>query len=99
MGFIVVEGMYNFEIKNFDPIYNKEKGFLGIIEGSTILFFAYLGFDFITTISEEAKNTKRDVPIEIILSVIICMIIYVLISISVSGIGNMSLLSGNGETA
>lgn len=63
-----------------------------MIEGSTILFFAYLGFDFITTISEEAKNPKRDVPIAIILSVFLSMLIYVLISFSVSGVGNMSLI-------
>jgi APA family basic amino acid/polyamine antiporter len=38
---------------------------MGVIEGATIVFFAYLGFDFITTISEEAKNPSRDVPIAI----------------------------------
>jgi APA family basic amino acid/polyamine antiporter len=72
---------------------------MGVIEGSTILFFAYLGFDFITTISEEAKNAKKDVPIAIILSVVLSMIIYVLISFSVCGVGKLSLILGDGETA
>lgn len=70
-----------------------------MIEGSTILFFAYLGFDFITTISEEAKNAKQDVPKAIILSVILSMLIYVLISFCVCGVGNLSLIMGDGETA
>lgn len=80
-------------------MFYKDKGFFGVIEGSTILFFAYLGFDFITTISEEAKNAKQDVPKAIVLSVILSMLIYGLISFSVCGVGNLSLIDGDGETA
>jgi APA family basic amino acid/polyamine antiporter len=43
----------------------EDRGFTGVIEGATILFFGYIGFDFITTMAEEAKNPRRDVPLAI----------------------------------
>ena len=79
---------------------NEELGIPGVIEASTILFFGYLGFDFITTISEEAINPQRDVPRAIIISVVLSMFIYVIISIAVNGVGNLAQAgSGDGETA
>lgn len=56
LALIALVSFANFEIKHFKPFLNEELGFSGVIEGSTILFFGYLGFDFITTIAEEAKN-------------------------------------------
>jgi APA family basic amino acid/polyamine antiporter len=85
---------------NFVPFLNEEKGIPGVIEASTILFFGYLGFDFITTISEEAKNPQRDVPKAIIISVVLSMVIYVIISFAVNGVGNLGQVgSADGETA
>ena len=56
LAFITAVAFCYFKIENLSPFLIEKKGFAGVIEGSTILFFGYLGFDFITTISEEAKN-------------------------------------------
>ncbi|MBI3409747.1 MAG: amino acid permease [Planctomycetes bacterium] len=50
---------------------------MGMIAGAAIIFFAYIGFDSVSTHAEEAKNPQRDVPIGIILSLIICTVLYV----------------------
>jgi len=99
LAFIICVSLFYFDIRNFDPFYIEDKGLIGIVEASTILFFGYLGFDFITTISEEALNPIRDVPVAILFSVILSMVIYTIVTFSVSGVGNLSLSSGDGETA
>mmetsp|Transcript_16099 Transcript_16099/g.27201 ORF Transcript_16099/g.27201 Transcript_16099/m.27201 type:complete len:349 (+) Transcript_16099:603-1649(+) len=96
--FIIVVSFSQFDSRNFEPFLNEEKGVVGLIEGITILFFGYLGFDFITTISEEAKNPIRDIPIAIQLSVIISMLIYALVAFSVNGVASLAG-GGDGETA
>ena len=95
---MLVSAFY-FDPGNFEPFFNKDKGALGVIEASTILFFGYLGFDFITTITEEASNPVRDVPKAIMTSVLISMVIYTLVAFSVSGVGNLAEGDGDGETA
>ena len=98
--FITVVSLSNFKIENFTPFLDENRGVPGVIEASTILFFGYLGFDFITTITEEAMNPQKDVPVAIILSVVLSMAIYVLISFAVNGVGNMASVGSNeGETA
>lgn len=98
--FIVIVSLMHFDKKNFTPFLNEEKGVMGVIESSTILFFGYLGFDFITTMSEEAKNPQKDVPLAVVLSVVLSMMIYALVSFSVNGVGNLALSgAGDGETA
>ena len=99
LSFIVIVSLLNFDSKNFTPFFDEKKGVAGLIEGSTILFFGYLGFDFMTTIAEEAKNPVRDVPRAIILSNFICMMIYACVAFSVQGVGKLSEKSGDGETA
>lgn len=53
---------------------------VGVLAGAATIFFAYIGFDSISTHSEEAKNPKRDVPIAIITSLIVCTILYILVT-------------------
>src|SRR5437667_198777 len=60
-------------------------GFSGIATGAAILFFAYIGLDAVSTTAEEAKNPKRDMPIGIIGSLIICTIIYAVIAAVFTG--------------
>jgi APA family basic amino acid/polyamine antiporter len=60
-------------------------GFHGIATGAAIVFFAYIGFDAVSTTAEEAKNPKRDMPIGIIGSLIICTIIYAIIAAVFTG--------------
>src|SRR4029077_2063877 len=58
---------------------------LGMIAGAAIIFFAYIGFDSVSVHSEEAKTPKRDVPIGIIASLIICTILYIAVSAVLTG--------------
>jgi APA family basic amino acid/polyamine antiporter len=60
-------------------------GFSGIMLGAAIIFFAYIGFDSISTHSEEAKKPQRDVPIGIIASLLLCTVLYILVSLVISG--------------
>jgi APA family basic amino acid/polyamine antiporter len=60
-------------------------GFGGIIAGAAIVFFAYIGFDIVATTAEEARNPQRDMPIGIIGSLAICTVLYILVSLVVTG--------------
>ena len=61
-------------------------GFKGISVGAAIIFFSYIGFDAVSTASEEAKNPQRDIPIGIIASLIICTLLYVAIALVLTGL-------------
>ena len=60
-------------------------GWSGIVRASGIIFFAYIGFDAVSTAAQEAKNPQRDVPFGILASLIICTILYVLMSAVLTG--------------
>jgi APA family basic amino acid/polyamine antiporter len=61
-------------------------GWAGVQAGAAIVFFAYIGFDAVSTVAEECKNPKRDLPIGIIGSLIVCTIIYILVAAVFTGI-------------
>jgi len=63
-------------------------GFLGIIEGAAFIFFAYIGFDTVSTHAGEAKNPQKDVPFGIITSLIVCTILYILVALVLTGMVN-----------
>ncbi|HWC65800.1 MAG TPA: amino acid permease, partial [Thermoanaerobaculia bacterium] len=67
-------------------------GFAGISTGAAIVFFAYIGFDAVSTCAEECKNPKRDMPIGIIGSLIICTVIYALVAAVFTGMIPFSAL-------
>lgn len=58
---------------------------VGMLAGAAIIFFAYIGFDSVSTHTEEAKNPQRDVPIGIIASLVICTILYILVVAVLTG--------------
>jgi APA family basic amino acid/polyamine antiporter len=60
-------------------------GFKGIMTGASIIFFAYIGFDAISTTAEEAKNPQRDLPLAMIASLIICTILYIAVTVVLTG--------------
>src|SRR5262249_48352265 len=60
-------------------------GFSGIMAGASLIFFAYIGFDAISTTAEEAKNPQRDLPIGMFASLAICTFLYVLVTIVLTG--------------
>ena len=61
-------------------------GFKGISAGAAIIFFSYIGFDAVSTASEEAKNPQKDIPIGIIASLILCTLLYVAIALVLTGL-------------
>jgi len=63
-----------------------EFGWSGIFRGASLVFFAYIGFDAVSTAAQEAKNPQRDMPIGIIGSLIICTILYILVSGIATGV-------------
>ncbi|HKV73814.1 MAG TPA: amino acid permease [Gemmatimonadales bacterium] len=61
-------------------------GFAGISAAAAIIFFSYIGFDAVSTAAEEAKDPPRDMPFGIIMSLVICTVLYILLSIVMTGI-------------
>ena len=90
---IIAVGFNYFNPNNFDPFFLEEEGgIMGTIKGGALIFMAYLGFDFITTLSQEAKNPKTDLPKAIILCILICTSIYCFMSIVLTGITRLNEL-------
>jgi amino acid transporter len=79
-------------IKSFMP-----NGFGGVMAAVSGVFFAYIGFDAVSVLAEESKNPQRDLPRGMILSLIICTIIYILLSLVLSGAVNYRNFSGVGD--
>ncbi|MGH7529433.1 MAG: amino acid permease [Gemmatimonadales bacterium] len=61
-------------------------GFSGITAGAAVVFFAYIGFDAVSTAAQEAKNPQRDMPIGIIGSLLVCTVLYILVSGIATGV-------------
>jgi len=68
-------------------------GFGGVITGAAVIFFAYIGFDAVSTAAQEAKNPQRDMPIGIIGSLAICTVLYVLVAGVMVGVVDYKLLT------
>ena len=61
-------------------------GWSGVLRGAAVVFFAYIGFDAVSTAAQEAKNPKRDMPIGILGSLFICTVLYVIVGFILTGI-------------
>src|SRR5258707_5615099 len=66
-------------------------GFAGLMSGAAIVFFAFIGFDAVSTTAEETRNPRRDMPIGIIASLIICTVLYVPVSVVLTGINEYTV--------
>lgn len=80
---VIVLGGYYVQPENWTPF--SPNGFTGIMKGVSAVFFAYIGFDAISTTAEECKNPQRDLPRGMIYSLIICTILYVLLALVLTG--------------
>jgi len=74
-------------------------GWHGMVQGASIIFFAYIGFDAVSTAADEAINPKRDLPIGIIGSLLICALIYALVAGALTGIAHYSTLNNSAPVA
>jgi basic amino acid/polyamine antiporter, APA family len=77
----------------------REHGWFGVLGGAGIVFFAFIGFDAVSTAAQEAKNPKRDMPIGILGSLVVCTILYVLFSYVLTGIANWTEFQTVGKEA
>src|SRR6478672_10318976 len=80
---VIVLGAYYVHPENWSPF--TPNGFSGILKGVSAVFFAYIGFDAISTTAEECKDAQRDLPKGMIYSLIICTILYVLLALVLTG--------------
>jgi len=69
-------------------------GFSGVIRAAAVVFFAYIGFDAVSTAAQEAKNPKRDMPIGILVSLAICTVLYLLFAHVMTGVANYTDFMG-----
>ena len=74
-------------------------GILGILGAAGVVFFAYIGFDAVSTAAQEARNPKRDMPIGILGSLVICTVLYVLFSYVLSGVATVEDFRTHGREA
>ncbi len=74
-------------------------GWSGIISAAGVVFFAFIGFDAVSTAAQEAKNPKRDMPIGILVSLAICTLLYVLFGHVLTGVANYKEFAGPGKEA
>ncbi|MBC1793442.1 amino acid permease [Listeria booriae] len=89
--FIIV-GVFYVKPDNWTPF--LPFGVSGVITGASTVFFAYIGFDAVSTASEEVKNPQRNMPIGIIASLAICTLLYILLSAVLTGIVPFADLEG-----
>jgi basic amino acid/polyamine antiporter, APA family len=94
--FFVLVGVSCIKPGNWIPF--APNGFSGIWTGASIVFFAYIGFDCVSTLSEESRNPKRDMPIGIIGSLVVCTIIYVVVTAVFTGLVPFDLLKDSMAT-
>jgi APA family basic amino acid/polyamine antiporter len=73
-------------LANYDGVFKH--GWGGVLGGAAIVFFAFIGFDAVSTAAQEAKNPKRDMPIGILGSLVVCTILYVLFGHVLTGVAN-----------
>ena len=84
LGLFIVLGAMHIDPANYRPF--APNGWAGIHQGAAIVFFAYIGFDAISTAAEETKNPQRNMPIGILGGLAICTLIYVIVGIVATGL-------------
>src|SRR6266849_4283516 len=83
LALFIVMGLQHINTANYHPF--APNGFTGIHQGAAIVFFAYIGFDAISTAAEETKNPQRNLPIGILGGLAICTVIYIVIGYVLTG--------------
>lgn len=96
----VVLGWQFIQVENYTPYIPEntgklgEYGFSGILRGAAVVFFAFLGFDAVSTAAQETKNPKRDMPIGILVSLLVCTLLYVLFAHVMTGVAHYTEFGG-----
>jgi basic amino acid/polyamine antiporter, APA family len=91
--FVIAFGAFMVHPTNWHPF--LPNGIGGMMSGAAIVFFAFIGFDAVSTTAEETKNPQRDMPIGIIASLIICTLLYVLMAAIITGMRTYTTYFGD----
>lgn len=94
---VIAVGAFYVDTDNWDPF--APNGISGILKGVSAVFFAYIGFDAISTTAEECTNPQRDLPKGMMWAIIICTVLYVLIALVLTGMVNYKDLAVNDPLA
>ena len=87
---VIVVGAFYIDIENWTPF--MPNGFAGVMGGVSAVFFAYIGFDAVSTLAEESKNPQRDLPRGMIYSLVICTVVYIILALVITGMVSYTLL-------
>ncbi|MCA9798042.1 MAG: amino acid permease [Cyanobacteria bacterium HKST-UBA04] len=88
--FIIVAGFFYIKPEHWTPFFPY--GADGILAGAGTIFFAYIGFDAVSTAAEEAKNPTKDLPVGIIASLAVCTLLYILVTAVITGMVPYNLI-------
>lgn len=98
--FVIIAGAFFIDTENWTPFIpeatkivektatHESYGYGGVVSGAAAIFFAYVGFDAVSTQAGEAINPKKDVPFAIIVSLLVCTVLYILVSLVLTGMMN-----------
>lgn len=87
---VIFLGLNYVNPENWSPF--APNGITGVLKGVSAVFFAYIGFDALSTTAEECKNPRRDLPIAMIMSLVICTILYIAVALVLTGMVNYKKL-------
>ncbi len=88
--YVIIVGSRHVDVSNWHPYFPF--GWKGVMTGAAFIFFAYIGFDSISTHAEEAKNPQRDVPLAILSSLFFCTILYIAVAAVLTGMVKFSAI-------
>jgi basic amino acid/polyamine antiporter, APA family len=95
--FVIVVGAAYVRVENWQPF--LPYGVPGVLKGAAYIFFAYIGFDSVSTHAEEARNPQRDVPIGILASLALCTLLYILVAAVLTGMVPYDTISRDAPVA
>lgn len=97
---VIIIGIAHVDIENWTPFMpngfmpktDENGNMVGVMAGVSAVFFAYIGFDAVSTLAEESKNPQRDLPRGMIYSLVICTVVYIILSLVLTGMVSYRLL-------
>jgi basic amino acid/polyamine antiporter, APA family len=100
---VIVVGAAYINVDNWTPVNDAgvkgfmPNGFSGVMAAVSGVFFAYIGFDAVSVLAEESKNPQKDLPRAMILSLVICTIVYILLALVLTGVANYHQFENVGD--
>jgi basic amino acid/polyamine antiporter, APA family len=94
---VIIVGCFYIDVDNWMPF--MPRGFDGVMAGVSSVFYAYIGFDAVSTLAEESKNPQRDLPKGMIYSLVACTVIYIILALVLTGMVSYELLGVNDPLA